>query len=55
MKKITISLIAITILAVSAYGAVLMSSSISGNNVYCYYSDGSVSVIDGMGVCPATN
>lgn len=38
-----------------ASAAVLMSSEIRGTKTYCYYSDGDVQVINGMGICPAMN
>jgi hypothetical protein len=55
MKKVFISVSMLAILAVSLYAGVLMSSQISGNKTYCYYSDGDIKVIQGMGICPASN
>ncbi|MCD6653761.1 MAG: hypothetical protein LT067_03180 [Sulfurovum sp.] len=52
MKKILLLLIVVASI-VSA--GVLTSSEIRGTKTYCYYSDGDVIVIDGMGVCDATN
>jgi hypothetical protein len=51
MKRVLFGMI----LAISlASASVLMSSEIKGDKTYCYYSDGNVVVINGMGICPAT-
>lgn len=55
MKKIIMGVSMLAVLAVSLYAGVLMSSEIRGTKTYCYYSDGDIKVIDGMGICPATN
>ena len=55
MKKVFISVSMLAILAVSLYAGVLMSSQINGDKTYCYYSDGDIKVIQGMGICPASN
>jgi hypothetical protein len=55
MKKVLLGVVAIATLAISLYAGVLMSSEIRGTKTYCYYSDGDVQVIDGMGICPSTN
>ena len=52
MKKIIFLIIALLTL-VSA--GVLTGTDIRGTKTYCYYSDGDVEVINGMGICPATN
>ena len=55
MKKINLAVILFTIAMVSTLtAAVLMSTQINGTKTYCHYSDGSITVIDGMGTCPAT-
>jgi len=55
MKKVLFGVLALFSLVASLYAGVLMSTQINGSKTYCSYSDGSVIVIDGMGVCPATN
>ena len=55
MKKVLLGIFAITALAISLYAGVLTGSEISGTKTYCYYSDGDIKVINGMGICPATN
>lgn len=55
MKKVLFGILAIATLAISLYAGVLTGSEISGTKTYCYYSDGDVKVINGMGICPATN
>ena len=55
MKKIFFGTLALVSLVVSLYAGVLMSSEINGDKTYCYYSDGDIKVIQGMGICPATN
>lgn len=55
MKKILFGTCIVIALAVSLYAGVLTGTNISGNKTYCYYSDGAITVIDGMGICPATN
>lgn len=55
MKKVLFSVFAIVTLAASLYAGVLTGSEISGTKTYCYYSDGDIKVINGMGICPATN
>lgn len=55
MKKVFIGVSMLAILAVSLYAGVLMSSQINGDKTYCYYSDGDIKVIQGMGICPASN
>ena len=55
MKKVLLGVVAIATLAISLYAGVLTSSEICGTKTYCYYSDGDVQVINGMGICPATN
>lgn len=55
MKKVLLGIFAIATLAISLYAGVLTSSKISGTKTYCYYSDGDIKVINGMGICPATN
>lgn len=55
MKKILLGVMAIATLAISLYAGVLTGSEIRGTKTYCYYSDGDVQVINGMGICPATN
>ena len=56
MKKRHFAAILFTIALVSTLTAgVLMSTQINGTKTYCHYSDGDILVIDGMGICPATN
>ncbi len=55
MKKVLFGMLALIGLVVSLYAGVLTGSEISGTKTYCYYSDGDIKVIDGMGICPATN
>jgi len=55
MKKVLFGVLALVGLVISLYAGVLTGSEINGNKTYCYYSDGGVSVINGMGICPATN
>jgi len=55
MKKIILGFFVLVALSISLYSAVLQSSEISGTKTYCYYSDGSITVINGMGICSATN
>jgi len=55
VKKILFGVLALVGLVVSLYAGVLMSSEINGDKTYCYYSDGDIKVIQGMGTCPATN
>lgn len=52
MKKFIFVLI--TLITLLSAG-VLTGTEISGTKTYCYYSDGDVKVINGMGICPATN
>ncbi len=52
MKKFII--VIITLITLLSAG-VLTGTEISGTKTYCYYSDGDVKVINGMGICPATN
>lgn len=55
MKRMLFGAFALVVLSVSLYAGVLMSSEIKGTKTYCYYSDGDIQVINGMGICPATN
>lgn len=55
MKKLFAGISVLAVLAASLYAGVLMSSEINGDKTYCYYSDGDIKVIQGMGICPATN
>ncbi|MDK9694703.1 MAG: hypothetical protein OEL19_10765 [Sulfurimonas sp.] len=55
MKKIFIGISMLAILAISLYAGVLMSQEVRGTKTVCVYSDGSITTIDGMGICPATN
>lgn len=55
MKKIIVGLLALAAIVTIVSAGVLTGSDTSGTKTYCYYSDGSVIVIDGMGVCDATN
>lgn len=56
MKKIHFIAMAFTIALVTTLTAgVLISTEINGTKTYCYYSDGDIKVINGMGICPATN
>ena len=55
MKKIIIGLLALVVIVTVVSAGVLTGSDSTGTKTYCYYSDGSVIVIDGMGVCDATN
>ncbi len=51
MKKILLLVALATVLS----AGVLTGTEIRGTKTYCYYSDGDIDVIDGMGICPATN
>ena len=55
MKKAIFGLLALTIIITIVSAGVLTGSDIRGTKTYCYYSDGDVIVIDGMGTCEATN
>ena len=55
MKKIVLGLIALATVVTLVSAGVLTGSDIRGTKTYCYYSDGGVIVIDGMGTCEATN
>ena len=55
MKKLFLGIFVLAVLSVSLYASVLMSSQINGDKTYCYYSDGDIKVIQGMGICPASN
>lgn len=55
MKKVILGFLALTAIITIVSAGVLTGSEISGTKTYCYYSDGDVTVINGMGICPATN
>lgn len=55
MKKVVLGFLALTAIVTMVSAGVLMSSEIKGTKTYCYYSDGDIRVINGMGICPATN
>ena len=55
MKKILLGIIALATLLTLLSAGVLTGSEIRGTKTYCYYSDGDIKVISGMGICPATN
>ena len=55
MKKILLGIIALATLVIFLNAGVLTGTEIRGTKTYCYYSDGGVTVIDGMGICEATN
>jgi len=55
MKKIILGLLVLTAVITMVNAGVLTGTDIRGTKTYCYYSDGDVIVIDGMGTCEATN
>ena len=55
MRKIVLGVIALATLITLLSAGVLTGSDIKGTKTWCYYSDGAIIVIDGVGICPATN